>query len=303
MFVDYDLITHPYLTCFKYLKNGEHGYQRFTKQVEAVGDAEWSFKIELVNWAEDRIDEYFRLIKEKNVHKLHEAGESFSTHNYFILWFLNFFNFSDFIFTTTHKSKGMEWDTVCLLDDFSPELLKNQGDQEEANVLYVAATRAKRHLVINPACFYTLLSVGERFEKVIGTENQTSSCPCKRVSPSLCAARAASISRSDMSLMALNKEYPKAVDAATLCSACAGFTFFSPPQFQSYNGARPLPCQLKKVEKDGWRLPLQFILGPKSQEDKQKAKLYYDAELARLQGGFIQANQLLMGIGPVLGAM
>ncbi len=53
----------------------------------------------------------------------------------------------DVIFSTAHKSKGMEFDTVALLDDFEPKLVPSKGlsedDAAEQNLLYVAVTRAK----------------------------------------------------------------------------------------------------------------------------------------------------------------
>ena len=52
----------------------------------------------------------------------------------------------DITLTTSHKAKGLEWDSVVLADDF-PEIEKMKGD--ELNLLYVAATRGKRYLQIN----------------------------------------------------------------------------------------------------------------------------------------------------------
>jgi superfamily I DNA/RNA helicase len=59
----------------------------------------------------------------------------------------------DIILTTAHKSKGLEWDIVVLADDY-PQIYDKEGvytglDQESANILYVAATRAKKVLFIN----------------------------------------------------------------------------------------------------------------------------------------------------------
>lgn len=54
--------------------------------------------------------------------------------------------------TTAHRSKGLEWPTVYLINDFpdifDPEISSSVRDQE-INLLYVAATRAARLLVIN----------------------------------------------------------------------------------------------------------------------------------------------------------
>lgn len=59
----------------------------------------------------------------------------------------------DIILTTAHKSKGREFDIVVLADDF-PSCYNEDGEwvglnEMERNLLYVAATRAKAHLVIN----------------------------------------------------------------------------------------------------------------------------------------------------------
>ena len=55
--------------------------------------------------------------------------------------------------TTAHKSKGLEWDQVKLADDYmalldpykKPRKL-NLGEDEDVNILYVAATRARKSL-------------------------------------------------------------------------------------------------------------------------------------------------------------
>ena len=47
--------------------------------------------------------------------------------------------------STAHKAKGLEWDHVALADDFM-EPMDDKFTLEEANVAYVAVTRAKRQL-------------------------------------------------------------------------------------------------------------------------------------------------------------
>lgn len=71
----------------------------------------------------------------------------------------------DLIFTTVHKSKGMEYDLVVLLNDFptkvklkkmivgiNPNFLENtlKKINEEINLLYVAITRTKNEVYMNP---------------------------------------------------------------------------------------------------------------------------------------------------------
>jgi ATP-dependent exoDNAse (exonuclease V) beta subunit len=62
---------------------------------------------------------------------------------------------ADLIVSTGHKAKGREWDSVTLFSDFEPRLNKENPpkqvlNQEEARLLYVAATRARRLLVVPP---------------------------------------------------------------------------------------------------------------------------------------------------------
>jgi superfamily I DNA/RNA helicase len=65
------------------------------------------------------------------------------------------------ILTTTHKAKGMEWDSVMLGDDF-PRLIdqktnclkplgmdEGELNPEEVNLQYVAVTRARKNLQLN----------------------------------------------------------------------------------------------------------------------------------------------------------
>lgn len=56
-------------------------------------------------------------------------------------------------FTTAHKSKGREWETVLLASDFKSNTTKEGEwiglDDQERNLLYVAATRATKNLIVN----------------------------------------------------------------------------------------------------------------------------------------------------------
>ncbi|MFI7785175.1 hypothetical protein EN46_16525 [Citrobacter amalonaticus] len=66
---------------------------------------------------------------------------------------------ADVTVCTAHRSKGLEWDTVKLYDDFAdildPEMPADKRD-DELNLLYVAATRARRTLVPDPVVLEVL---------------------------------------------------------------------------------------------------------------------------------------------------
>lgn len=70
----------------------------------------------------------------------------------------------DVTLTTAHKSKGREWDIVVLAEDF-PSPYNNKGEwvglhDMERNLLYVALTRAKKHLVYNETVSQMLARCG-----------------------------------------------------------------------------------------------------------------------------------------------
>lgn len=59
---------------------------------------------------------------------------------------------ADVVVSTAHRSKGLEWDTVILNDDFSDitnPLLSEEARTDETNLLYVATTLARKLLVRN----------------------------------------------------------------------------------------------------------------------------------------------------------
>lgn len=64
-----------------------------------------------------------------------------------------------YVLTTAHKSKGLEWPLVCLIDDFfsfkdssdsTKWLHPSRIDAQEANLMYVALTRAKKAIAPCP---------------------------------------------------------------------------------------------------------------------------------------------------------
>lgn len=79
---------------------------------------------------------------------------------------------ADYILGTVHKAKGMEFDTVEITDDFVKVPLPRHNlrrlnlpidwtVEDEWNLLYVAATRAKKHLIITKSIENILTLAGE----------------------------------------------------------------------------------------------------------------------------------------------
>ncbi|MEM9340085.1 MAG: UvrD-helicase domain-containing protein [Bacteroidota bacterium] len=96
-------------------------------------------------------------------------------------------NEAEVVFSTVHKAKGMEYDEVTLLNDFlSEERMISQISQtdepnwsrleEDVNILYVAATRAKCKLNICketlPLCFRDEHAVGDEIEVYSSDEEE-----------------------------------------------------------------------------------------------------------------------------------
>lgn len=80
---------------------------------------------------------------------------------------------ANIVFSTAHKAKGLEFDTVCLANDFSagdllgrPRHARTAEWLEEYHVLYVAITRARRSLRLSAAVYFMLLDAQECFEQV-----------------------------------------------------------------------------------------------------------------------------------------
>jgi hypothetical protein len=69
---------------------------------------------------------------------------------------------SDIILSTAHKAKGREWESVKLAPDFLSSRLNGVDPNAEAEVrlFYVAMTRAKQHLSVDPEMLGTFTSGG-----------------------------------------------------------------------------------------------------------------------------------------------
>jgi len=125
--------------------------------IEKTADVELDLMVKIVNEHGNNIHNLINQIKELHV-KDDQKEEA------------------EIIFSTVHRSKGMEYDTVYLASDFisearilelKPEIEKKEVNParliEEINLLYVATTRAKNQLVIER----DLLPVGIKPTKYI----------------------------------------------------------------------------------------------------------------------------------------
>jgi len=72
---------------------------------------------------------------------------------------------AEMAFTTTHKAKGLEYDSILLTDDFGKGDEEKVNMTEEVNILYVAITRAKKELLFPDGfTFYKSFYRGEKYE-------------------------------------------------------------------------------------------------------------------------------------------
>uniref|UniRef100_A0AAY4DMD5 F-box domain-containing protein n=1 Tax=Denticeps clupeoides TaxID=299321 RepID=A0AAY4DMD5_9TELE len=98
---------------------------------------------------------------------------------------------ADYILGTVHKSKGLEFDTVILTDDFvkvscQRHIMQKRGGirDDEWNLLYVGVTRAKRNLIITKSIRNILTLAGEYFLR-----SELTSALLEKAYPLCCSVR------------------------------------------------------------------------------------------------------------------
>ena len=118
---NFEWIKDPVIKGFKNIEN-------LAEYIEQSGDKQLKPLMDIVNIYDKRLP---YLLKELNASHVEKEN-------------------ADYIFSTVHKSKGMEYDTVEMIDDFAPiNEIDPIGSNEEINLIYVAATRTKSSLVIH----------------------------------------------------------------------------------------------------------------------------------------------------------
>ncbi|XP_074832215.1 F-box DNA helicase 1 isoform X2 [Carettochelys insculpta] len=132
-------------------KDGFQGLKTYASKTE---DKELETKIAIVEKYNVRIPELVARIKSNHISNI---------------------EFADYVIGTVHKAKGLEFDTVLVADDFVkipsawhnlqrlPHFRIDMYSEDEWNLLYVAATRAKKHLLMTKSLENLLTLAGEYF--------------------------------------------------------------------------------------------------------------------------------------------
>ena len=186
---------------------------------------------------------------------------------------------ADYVFSTAHKSKGLEWKTVILLDDFVeiPGVLTNerlQIGEDEKNLLYVAITRAKNNLVISKNIFNLLVTNGDFLERIhipepkehentIEEPKCSTSEKCNACNESMGTTERKSFRICQIKVNVHN--YNKS--SGTLCSTCSMQNIQTIPVWMSdfqHESTLQIP--------NSYRSSLRFICGPISKENIKRAK-------------------------------
>ncbi|XP_004854577.1 F-box DNA helicase 1 isoform X2 [Heterocephalus glaber] len=140
----------------------KEGFSGFKRYVTAAEDKELEAKIAVVEKYNIRIPELVERIEKCHIEDL---------------------DFAEYILGTVHKAKGLEFDTVHVLDDFVkvpcarhnlaqlPHFRVESFSEDEWNLLYVAVTRAKKRLIMTKSLENILTLAGEYFLQVELTSN------------------------------------------------------------------------------------------------------------------------------------
>lgn len=196
----------------------------------------------------------------------------------------------DVTFCTARNSKGLKWDIVNLLDDFLPKVGFDYGpsksrDDEQASLLYLAVTRARKSLGINPACYYTLLGVGDRRERFVDTQVyledvgvDTQCVYCDKDLPGNCSPRTASLITHPLRVLAAQDILTEGV-SGILCSFCAGNPHYMSKMFNCYQHEWENVFQFRF---DNGHLAFRFLVGPKPEELERVSTTYMKSGFAFL---------------------
>ena len=129
-------------------------YAQFSAFAKNVADVELLSKIKIVERFGNRMPAIIDKVKTVVVKDIRKA---------------------DFVLSTIHKAKGLEFDTVVLLNDSDLGEVYGPGNgrgwpEDEKNLLYVAITRAKNNLIVNENVKNEILKYNSRQTIVFSTD-------------------------------------------------------------------------------------------------------------------------------------
>lgn len=156
-----NLYNHNYEMIKDNLIKSMNDFSELEEYVEKTEDTQLSMLVEIVKKYENDLPRLIRLIRDSTVENKNDAN---------------------MIFSTVHRSKGMEYETVFLHNDFISQkkikrLIEKQNENpldapkinEEINILYVAVTRAINNLFI-PQYYLPTTFTRSSSIKIIGGE-------------------------------------------------------------------------------------------------------------------------------------
>ncbi|GIX80246.1 f-box DNA helicase 1 [Caerostris darwini] len=136
------------------------------------------------------------------------------------------------VFTTAYKSKGLEFDTVCLTDDYPIEFdidfkKRRLRPSEEHSIIYVAVTRAKQSLILSKKLINVCLAAQEKFEYPV----RSSVFLRNHISLIRCAGCIREFEPSTVLISFRRKmilSCDRVINSGPLCTKCATRTYFRP---------------------------------------------------------------------------
>jgi len=193
-------------------KRYDVSWKEFTDRAASANDKELISKITIVEKYKDLLPGYIKILEEQAQYGIDDPRV-------------------DYIFSTVHKFKGLECDSVRLLSDFCyndiPFALPTEASKaalgaDEYNLLYVGLTRAKKNLIINDALFFLLTSsfMSYSFENLeLTSECSEASCvKCGAVTNNMLEEDSPCVSVVQHKVRVAASKFRK---GGTLCALCA----------------------------------------------------------------------------------
>ncbi|GIY13155.1 f-box DNA helicase 1 [Caerostris extrusa] len=166
------------------------------------------------------IETYVNIIKESCCYDLAHAKLIITFHQQMLF------------FTTAYKSKGLEFDTVCLTDDYPVEFdidfkQRSLSPSEENSIIYVAVTRAKQSLILSKKLINVCLGAQEKFEYPV----RSSVFLRNHISLICCGGCTREFEPSTVLISFRRKmilSCDRVISSGPLCTKCATRTYFRP---------------------------------------------------------------------------